>query len=85
MTLGRLGTSSFFLDDMADVPRVKRTQMQRFILARRDSVDGPLEIIPPEESMWYCFYVCIFYIVKDAKLQKAFRSCFAYHTNNILN
>ncbi len=35
-------------------------------------MDGPSEIIPPEELMWYCFYVRILFIHEDAKLQKAF-------------
>jgi hypothetical protein len=76
MTLGELGTSSFLMDNMADVSRVKRTQMQLYVYAHRGSVDGPLEIIPPKESMWYCFYVCNFHIDKDVKLQKAFQNQF---------
>ena len=39
-------------------------------------MDGPLEIIPPHESVWFCFYVQNYYINKDVKLQKAFRSRF---------
>jgi hypothetical protein len=50
--------------------------MQRFVYARRDTEDGPLEIIPPEESMWYTFYVRNFYITQDTKLAKAFRNRF---------
>jgi hypothetical protein len=68
-----------FMDDNADnadVPRVKKTQMQRYIYAWQDTMDGPLEIILQEESMWYPFYVHNFYIHKDAKLQKAFCTCF---------
>jgi hypothetical protein len=52
MLLGGLGTLSFFMDDNADnadVPRVKRTQTQHCIYVWQDTVDGPLEIIPPEE------------------------------------
>ncbi len=56
----------------ADAHRVPKTQTQRFVYARRDMEDGPLEIIPPEESMWYKFYVRNFYINQDAKLAKAF-------------
>jgi hypothetical protein len=39
--------------------------------------DGPLEILPPEQSLWYKFYVRNHYINKDAKLQKAF--CTRFH------
>jgi hypothetical protein len=35
-----------------------------------------LEIIPPEESTWYKFYVRNFYITQDTKLAKAFRNRF---------
>ncbi len=41
------------------------------IYAHRDAEDGPLEIIPPQKLLWYCFYVRNFYIYKDDKLQKA--------------
>jgi hypothetical protein len=51
-------------------------QTQRFVYARRDTEDGLLEIIPPEESMWYKFYVRNFYITQDTKLAKAFRDRF---------
>jgi hypothetical protein len=54
----------------------KITQMQRYIYAGRDTEDGPLEIIPPQESLWYRFYVQNYYINEDVKLQKAFRLCF---------
>jgi hypothetical protein len=50
--------------------------MQRYIYARRDTEDGPLEIIPPHESLWYHFYVRNYYINEGAKLQKAFHFCF---------
>jgi hypothetical protein len=49
----------------ADERREPKTRMQRFVYARRDTEDGPLEIIPPEESTWYKFYVCNFYITQD--------------------
>ncbi len=39
-------------------------------------MDGPLEIIPPEELMWYLVNVCNFSISKDAKLQKSIRNPF---------
>ncbi len=60
----------------ADARRVPKTRTQRFVYAWRDREDGPLEIIPPEESMWYKFYVRNFYINQDAKLAKAFHNRF---------
>jgi hypothetical protein len=50
--------------------------MQRFIYAWRDTEDGPLEIIPPQELLWYCFCVQNYYINEDVKLKKAFCLCF---------
>ncbi len=58
MSLGGQGTLLFLMDDNtdnADAPRAPKTGIQCFIYARRDTLDGPLEIIPPEESMWYKF------------------------------
>ena len=69
----------FFLADNAvdaDARLVSKTQTQRFVYARRDTEDGPLEIIPPEDSMWYKFYVRNFYINQDVKLVKAFHNRF---------
>ncbi len=60
----------------ADAHRVLKMRKQRFVYARRDMDDRPLEIIPPEESMWYKFYVHNFFINQDAKLAKAFRNRF---------
>ncbi len=51
--------------------------MQHFVYAWRDTEDGPLEIILPEDSMWCKFYVRNFYINQDAKLSKVF--CNRFH------
>jgi hypothetical protein len=59
-----------------DARRKPKTRTQRFVYARRDTEDGPLEIIPPEESTWYKFYVRNFYLTQDTKLAKAFRNRF---------
>jgi hypothetical protein len=50
----------------------KKTQTQRYIYTLRDTEDGLLEIIPPQESLWYHFYICNFYIYEDEKLEKVF-------------
>jgi hypothetical protein len=88
MLLGSAGELSFEIGYVADDdvdpsdfrPKEKKMQMQRYIYAWRDTKDGPLEIIPPQESVWYCFFVNFFYINKDVKLQKAFclRFCLPY-------
>ena len=82
--VGGAGESSFGIgyaadndtDASVDLPKEKKTRTQHYIYARRDTEDGPLEIIPPQESLWYRFYVQNFYINEDVKLQKA---------NNILS
>jgi hypothetical protein len=80
MLLGCAGELSFgigYVDD-ADFdasdfrPKEKKMQMQRYIYTRRYPEDGPLQIIPLQESSWYCFYVRNYYINKDVRLQKAF-------------
>jgi hypothetical protein len=83
MLLGRAGELSFGIgyfandDDASDFrQKEKKTQTQGYIYAWRDTEDGPLEIIPPQESLWYRVYVQNFYINKDVKLQKAFRNHF---------
>ncbi len=67
---------SSFTEDNNDIlgflPKERKTRTQRYIYARRDTEDGPLEMIPPTESLWFQFYVRNFYINEDAKLQKAF-------------
>jgi hypothetical protein len=50
----------------------KKTQTRRYVYARRDTEDGLLEIIFPQELLWYHFYVRNFYIYRDEKLQVAF-------------
>ena len=76
MMLGGAGKSSFGIgyidDEVVDESdfqtKHKKTRTQRYIYARRDTEDRPLE----QESLWYRFYVRDFYINEDAKLQKAF-------------
>ncbi len=79
MLVGGLGMLPILMDDNtdnADAPWSRKTQTQPYIYARWDTEDGPLEILPPEQSLWYKFYVRNFYINEDAKLQKAFCLCF---------
>jgi hypothetical protein len=80
MSFGGAGVSSFLIENIVDDDnecdfghKEKKTQTQRYIHARRDTEDGPLEIIPPQESLWYRFYIRNFYIYEDEKLLKAFR------------
>jgi hypothetical protein len=58
MLFGGQGMLPSLMTDNAvdtDAHRVSKTRMQRFDYARRDTEDGPLEIIPPEDLMWYKF------------------------------
>ena len=57
ISLGGAGVSSLFTEVNDDIfgflPKEKKTRTQRYIYARRDTEDGPLEIIPPTESLWF--------------------------------
>jgi hypothetical protein len=54
----------------------KKTRTQRYIYACRNTEDRPLEFIPPQELLWYRFYIRNFYIYKDEKLLQAFQRQF---------
>jgi hypothetical protein len=74
MLFGGHGTLPFANNSVnADARREPKMQTQRFVYARRDTEDGLLEIIPPEESMWYKFYVRNFYITQDTTFRDRFR------------
>jgi hypothetical protein len=59
MSFGGQGMLPFLMANNADnaavgdACQVSKTRMQRFVYAWWDTEDGPLEIIPPEDSMWY--------------------------------
>ncbi len=79
MSFGGADVSSFLMENIVDDNNAcdfghkeKKTRTQHYIYACRDTEDGPLEIIPPQESLWNRFYIRNFYIYKDEKLQKAF-------------
>jgi hypothetical protein len=79
MSFGGAGVSLFLMENIVDDDnecdfghKEKKTQTQRYIYTHRDMEDGPLEIIPLQELLWYHFYVCNFYIYEDEKLLKAF-------------
>ena len=55
----------------------RKCEFQRYIYARRDTEGGPLEIILPQDSLWYRFYVRNYYINEDVKFQKAL--CLHFH------
>ncbi len=79
MSFGGAGVSLLLMESIVDNDnecdfghKEKKTRTRRYIYARRDTEDGPLEIITPQESLWDCFYVRNFYIYEDKKLQVAF-------------
>ena len=61
-------------DDMGR--REPKSRCRRHVYARKDSIDGPLEIISPTESLWYKMYVENFLLLEDQHLQKKFRQRF---------
>jgi hypothetical protein len=59
MMLGGAGESSFRIgyaadNNSVDLPKQKKTRTQRYVYARRDTEDGPLEIIPPQDNCSRC-------------------------------
>jgi len=69
----------------ADAHREPKTQTKRFVYARRDTEDVPLEIIPPEESMWYKFMSAIFSSPKMQSLRRHFAIASVFRIPNFLN
>jgi hypothetical protein len=59
-----------------------RTRAPRVVYGRKDSENGPLVIIPPEELLWYKMYVSNYYILESSRFQKKFRSRFRLHYQN---
>jgi hypothetical protein len=59
------------------------TRARRIIYGRKDSEDGPLVLIPPDESLWYKMYVSNFYLIENHKMQAKFcaRFCIPFSGN----
>ena len=58
---GELNTHRIDRMVAAPLPKAKLKRAPRGVLARKDTEDGPLEIIWPEDSLWYKAYVRIFF------------------------
>ena len=55
-------------------PTAKNKRTPRGVLARKDTEDGPLEIILPEDSLWYKAYVSNFLMLEpESSMAKKFR------------
>ena len=55
-------------------PTAKNKRTPRGVLARKDTEDGPLEIILPENSLWYKAYVGNFLMLEpELSMAKKFR------------
>ncbi len=88
MSFGGPGMLPFLMADNAvdaNAHRVPKTRTQHFVYARRDMEDGPLEIIPPEESMWYNFMTVIFTLTKMQSSRRHFTIASAFRIHNFLN
>jgi hypothetical protein len=88
MLFGGPGMLPFLMADNAvdaDAHRVPKMRMQHFFYARRDTEDGPLEIIPPEESMWSKITSIIFTSTKMQSSRRHFAITSAFRIHNFLN
>jgi len=69
----------------APPPTVKKKRAPRGVLAWKDTEDGPLEIILPEDSLWYKAYVSNFLMLKlESSMAKKFRERFRLSYTNFL-
>jgi len=69
----------------APPPTAKKKRAPRGVLARKDTEDGPLEIILPEDSLWYKAYVSIFLMLEpESSIAKKFRERFRLPYTNFL-
>ena len=56
---------------------IKKSCCSKCVLGRKDTEDGPLCVITPEESGWYRAYVCNFLLEDpDSFMAKKFRNRF---------
>ena len=69
----------------APLPKAKLKRAPRGVLARKDTEDGPLEIIWPEDSLWYKAYVRNFLMLEPKSfMAKKFRERFRLPYPNFL-
>ena len=69
----------------APPPTAKKKRAPRGVLARKDKGDGPLEIILPEDSLWYKAYVSNFFMLEPkSSMAKKFRERFRLPYPNFL-
>jgi hypothetical protein len=61
----------------APLPKAKKKRAPRGVLARKDTSDGPLEIIMLEDSLWYKAYVRNFLMLEpESFMAKKFHERF---------
>ena len=66
-------------------PTAKKKHAPRGVLARKVTEDGPLEIILPEDSLWYKAYVSNFFMLEpESSMTKKFRERFHLPYPNFL-
>ena len=69
----------------APPPTAKKKHPPRGVLARKDTEDGPLEIILPEDSLWYKAYVSNFLMLEpESSMANKFRERFCLPYPNFL-
>ena len=82
---GELNTHRIDRMVAAPLPKAKLKRAPRGVLARKDTEDGPLEIIWPEDSLWYKAYVRNFLMLEPKSfMAKKFRERFRLPYPNFL-
>jgi hypothetical protein len=78
LLVGELNTHRVDRMVAAPPPTAKKKRAPRGVLARKDTEDGPLEIILPEDSLWYKAYVSNFLMLEPVAKKFCERFCLPY-------
>jgi hypothetical protein len=82
---GELNTHCVNCMVAAPPPTAKKKRAPRGVLAQQHTEDGPLEIILPEDSLWYKAYVSNFLMLEpESSMAKKFRKRFRLPYPNFL-
>jgi hypothetical protein len=85
LLVGELNTHRVDHMVAAPPPTAKKKRAPRGVLARKDTEDGPLEIILPEDSLWYKAYISNFLMLEpESSMAKKFRERFCLPYPNFL-
>ena len=78
-------SASLFPDNANNATLTIKTRSRKFVYGRRETEDGPLDIITLEESLWYKLYVHNYLLLEEkSALTGKFRTQFRLPYSNYL-